>query len=111
MLLSQYLKHSQSQDLKSYCVLCGQWVASPSKIKTHMTRIHKEVYQAFKAARRPDSDNDAWLFTKGTRCYCSLKIDDPKRHSEHCIILHQLLLPKHLVVIRILPPKQPPRFS
>ena len=57
-------------------MLCGQWVASTSKIKTHLTRIHKEVYQTFKAARRPDSDF-AWLFTKGTRSVCCLKVEDP----------------------------------
>ena len=74
MLLSQSMQHSQRQDLRSHCVLCGQWVASTSKIKTHLTRTHKEVYQA----RRPDSDY-AWLFTKGTRCVCCLKVDDPKR--------------------------------
>ena len=49
MLLSQYTQHSQSQELRSHCVLCGQWVASTSKIKTHLTRTHKEVYQTFKA--------------------------------------------------------------
>ena len=84
-------------------MLCGQWVASTSKIKTHLTRIHKEVYQTFKAAQRPDSDF-AWLFTKGTRCVCCLKVDDPKRHSEHCITLHQLLLLKHLSIITVLSP-------
>ena len=79
--------------LRSYCVVCGMWIADAKHLKQHFNKVHQATYPtALEDARQlclPFKSH----FTRNRSCrYCGSNVGAPCRHVLQCSVLHQLCL-------------------
>ena len=77
-------------ELKSFCVICGQWVSEGAGMKTHIRRCHPHAWKHKDSAVARASQAG---FLKGSPChYCSLVVKQAGQHLKHCVVLFQAAL-------------------
>ena len=82
-------------ELKSFCVICGQWVAVGAGMQTHIRRCHPSAWKHKDAAVARTSQAG---FLKGTPChYYSLEIKQAGQHLKSCGVLFQAALADILI--------------
>ena len=71
------------------CLLCGQWVASPTVIKTHYKGSHPQAFQLSSQATKLCSS----FSSAGSPClYCGAYTKQPRHHKQQCSVLWQFCL-------------------
>ena len=83
--------------LKSYCVVCGMWIACSKKIRQHYNRTHQHEYPHAAENALKLCASFKGHFTRGRSCrYCGSIVGAPCRHVQQCVVLWQLCVAVHI---------------
>ena len=81
--------------LTHHCCLCHQWVANPLRMKTHIQRVHKGMWEKHGTS----VDQACKLLSSVIRSpcqYCQAKQHSPAQHAPRCTVTWQACLLKHV---------------
>ena len=82
-------------ELKSFCVICGQWVVEGAGVKTHIRRCRPSAWKHKDTAVARTSQA---AFLKGAPChYCSLETKQAGQRLKSCVVLFQAALADILI--------------
>ena len=95
-ILPKVASSHHAEELESQCLQCGFWTPDYTKLKSHMRKVHTQLWDTLQDQVAKTCSGFSAHTPKGMKCpFCGLQVYNRNKHCLQCPVTFQIVLEWH----------------